>query len=326
MSAFPSYFVDPSQLSAALDPASTKTSSSSSSSSTPTRIIPLCASWFLPNDPQSRTGRAVFAASRIPHARFFDLDAVKDHDSAYPHMLPTAETFAAAMSDLGLRRDDTLVVYDSAELGLFSAPRVAWTLKVFGHEHVHILNNFRAWVAGGYPLEKGEEKEVEAETPARTRYPVPTFDPDRVIAYREVKEIVRSHLPGAADAAKPDPTQIVDVRSAGRFEGSAPEPRPGLSSGHMPGAINIPLPELLDAETGVLRPGPELRAVFERHGLDASRPVVSTCGTGVMAACCDAALERAEFGRLDERRVYDGSWTEWAMRVKPDEGLIVKGK
>lgn len=243
-------------------------------------------------------------------------------------MLPTAEAFASAMTALGLRRSDTLVVYDSAELGLFSAPRVAWTLRVFGHERVHVLDNFRGWVREGYAVEKGEVdvegktgEEGDKEGAGTTSYPVPSFDPDRVVAFREVKELVRSRLAGA-----PDATQIVDVRSAGRFEGSAPEPRPGLASGHMPGAINIPLPELLDAETGTLKSGAELRAIFERHGLDATLPIVSTCGTGVMAACCDAALERAEFGRLGERRVYDGSWTEWAMRVKPEEGLIVAGK
>ena len=132
-----SYIVTPKELSEALQKNVT------SKLSTSPRVIPLCGAWFLPNDPEGRTGRKVFEQRRIPSARFFDLDAVKDHDSPYPHMLPTAEVFAEAMGELGIKRDDTLVVYDTHELGLFSAPRVAWTLRVFGHPQVHILNNFR---------------------------------------------------------------------------------------------------------------------------------------------------------------------------------------
>lgn len=124
--------------------------------STSPRVIPLCAAWFLPNDLQGRTGIESFKNSRVPTARFFDLDAVKDHDSPYPHMLPTSEGFAEAMRALGIRRDDEIVVYDTEELGIFSAPRVSWTLRVFGHPKVHLLNNFKTWVKEGYPTESGE--------------------------------------------------------------------------------------------------------------------------------------------------------------------------
>lgn len=187
--------------------------------STSPRIIPLCASWFMPNDAKKRTGHASYLESRIPKARFFDLDAVKDESSAYPHMLPSPELFAQTMGKLGIRPDDSVVVYDSAEMGIFSAPRVAWTLKVFGHDGVHVLNNYKLWVDQGYPVEKGEpEKYYEVE------YAVPELDKSKVAAFEDMKEWVSSRgKEGAEDV------QILDARSAGRFEGSDPEPREGLS-------------------------------------------------------------------------------------------------
>jgi len=136
-STFRSYLVSPSELSTAL-----KANSPSKLSTSP-RTVPICGSWFLPNDPEKRTGQQVFKAGHIPSARFFDLDKVADTSSPYPHMLPSPEVFQDAMSDLGVKKDDVLVVYDSAELGIFSAPRVAWTLRVFGHPTVHLLNNYK---------------------------------------------------------------------------------------------------------------------------------------------------------------------------------------
>lgn len=266
------------------------------------KVIPLCAAWFLPNDELGRTGRKVFEERRIPSARFFDIDEIKDLDSSYPHMLPTAEGFAEAMSRLGLKREDSLVVYDSYEQGIFSAPRAAFTLKVFGHPRVHILNNFRLYVEQGYPLESGKAV-YEAEE--RTKYPVPNINPDRVACFRDVKSV-------ALDYTKPDSknkVQIIDARSAGRFDGTAPEPRPTIPSGHIPGSFNIPLPDILDSKTKAFLSRDDLRKVFERKGLDPKRPIISSCGTGVMAAALDAALSEADFGAEGHRRVYDGSWT-----------------
>ncbi|MCJ1414779.1 hypothetical protein MMC32_001107 [Xylographa parallela] len=280
------------------------------------RIVPLCAAWFLPNDPQARTGRKVFAQRRIPGARFLDIDAVKDNDSPYPHMLPTAERFAQAMSELGLKRDDDLVVYDTQELGIFSAPRVAWMLRVFGHPKFHILNNFKLWVEQGYPTDTGEPL---SEIQESTNYPVPTFDVDRVITFRGVRDIVKEQGREGSEGV-----QIIDARSAGRFSGSEPEPRPGLSSGHMPGSINLPLSEILDPKTKAFLPEEELRKVFQSKGLDPEKPIVTTCGTGVMAAALDTALQAAQFGARVDRRVYDGSWTEWAQRGSESDGLIEK--
>jgi thiosulfate/3-mercaptopyruvate sulfurtransferase len=173
----------------------------------------------MPNDAKKRTGYKSFVESHIPKAQFFDLDAVKDEKSPYPHMLPPPELFAEAMGKLGIRKDDSVVVYDSAELGIFSAPRVAWTLKVFGHGGVHILNNYKLWVDQGYPVEKGEPEPVE-----RVHYPVPTLDSNKVTAFEELKRKVATH--GKEGAEK---IQVLDARPAGRFEGTDPEPRPGIS-------------------------------------------------------------------------------------------------
>ncbi|KAK5130793.1 hypothetical protein LTR08_001683 [Meristemomyces frigidus] len=311
-STFPSYLVTPTELSDALSKNAPNTLSTSA------RTIPICGSWFLPNDAQKRTGRQVFAQAHIPGARFFDLDKVADTSSPYPHMLPSAQVFKEAMSGLGVTKEDTLVVYDTAELGIFSAPRVAWTLKVFGHEGVHVLNNYKLWVEQGYATEEGEGKAVE-----RTEYPLPQLDEGKVVGFEEMKDI-------AHDANKEgrEGVQILDARSKGRWEGRDPEPRAGLSSGHMPGSTSMPVPDLLDPTTKAFLSPEELRNVFEAKGVDPAKPVVSSCGTGVTATVIDAALTVA-YGDKDgdeSRRVYDGSWTEWAQRVQSSENLILKAQ
>ena len=265
------------------------------------RIIPLCASWFLPNDSQGRTGQQVFKQKRIPSARFFDLDAVKDHDSPYPHMLPTAESFAKSMEEMGIKRDDEIVVYDSQELGIFSAPRVGWTLRVFGHPRVHILNNFKLWVEQGYPTESGE---VDSKAQAESHYPVPNFNSDMVVRFAEMKQNAKDYGEEGSDYM-----QVLDARPHGRWAGTDPEPRPGLPSGHMPGSISVPITELLDPSSKTLLSGSDLRKVFESKGIDPQKPIISSCGTGVTAAVVDAALNEADFGKADDRRLYDGSWT-----------------
>ena len=287
-----SYMVTPKELAAAFETPQTASKS---------RIIPLCASWFLPNDPQGRTGLQVFKEKRIPSARFFDLDAIRDHDSQYPHMLPTAEYFAQAMRDMGIRKNDEVVVYDSVELGLFSAPRVGWTMEVFGHPKVHILNNFKLWVEQGYPTESGEPRAVVEE---KGDYPIPDFNPDMVVKFAEMREIAKDYGQKGAEEI-----QVLDARSRGRWAGTEPEPRPGLSSGHMPGSISVPIGELLDPKSKTLLPGSELKKIFENKGIDPAKPIISSCGTGVTAAVIDAALKEAHFGSKEDRRLYDGSWT-----------------
>lgn len=304
---FSSYLVSPQELDEAL-----KKSPPSPVNPEP-RIVPLCAAWFLPND--GRKGLDVFREQRIPKAKFFDLDKVIDKRSPYPHMLPSAKEFAAAMSELGIRKDDTVVVYDTKELGIFSAPRVGWTLKVFGHPKVHVLNNFKLWVEQGYPTESGEFYSVEC-----SRYPIPKENPDDKVAnYDEVREVALDFNKEGAEGI-----QILDARPEGRFKGTAPEPREGLSSGHMPGSVNVPFSSVLDPETKAFLPADQLKQLFETKGVDPAKPIISSCGTGVTAVAIETALEEAGYGSAEKRKVYDGSWTEWAQRVDPSDSLIRK--
>ncbi|KAL5118393.1 hypothetical protein ACEQ8H_003742 [Pleosporales sp. CAS-2024a] len=282
-----SYLVTPAELHAALQ------KNMHSKLSTAPRVIPLCCAWFLPND--GRNGYTTFLEQRIPHARFFDLDAVKDAHSPYPHMLPSPTLFAEAMQRLGIRRGDSVVVYDTKELGIFSAPRVGWTLKVFGHENVHVLNNFRTWVDDGYPTESGPV----VREPYPTEYPVPELDQSKVIAFEHVRQLAKEM----------------------KMEGA--EQKACLSSGHIPYSISMPIAELLHPKDKTLLPAAELQAVFESKGIDPSKPIINSCGTGVTAAVIDAALTEAGYP-TQHRTLYDGSWTEWAQRVKPGEGLIRK--
>ena len=301
------YLVSPSELSEAL-----KRNAPSKLSTAP-KTIPVCGSWFLPNDPHERNGYEVYKQGHLRKARFFNLDKIADTSSPYPHMLPSPEVFQEAMSTLGIKKDDTVVVYDTAELGLFSAPRVAWTFKAFGHHGVHILNNFRLWVEQGHPVEQGEQAEF-----ARSDYPLPQLDQSKVVGFEEVKEAAHDHNKEGSEEI-----QIIDARPAGRYEGTDPEPRRGLSSGHMPGSVNLPFTELLDPNTKALLSAEKLRKVFEQKGIDPKLPVISSCGTGVTAAMIDTALTEAGYGD-GKRQVYDGSWTEWAQRVQATDNLIVK--
>ncbi len=288
-----SYIVTPAEFNEALN------QNAPSPISTDARVIPICAAWFLPNDLHGRKGKDIFLKRRIPRARFFDIDGIKDHDSPYPHMLPTCDTFAEAMSTMGVRKEDALVVYDTEELGLFSAPRVAWTLRVYGHPKVHVLDNFRLWVKQGYPVETGPP-----EVPNITKYPTPSYNTDMVASFHEMKTIGYDHGKEGAEEF-----QIVDARSRGRGEGAEPEPRPGLRSGHMPGSTSLPFQEVLDPETKQLLPKEELRKLFESKGLSPNKPIITSCGSGVTATLLEAAFKQAEFGNTDDRRVYDGSWT-----------------
>lgn len=292
---FSSYVVAPKELNDAL-----KTNVPTKISTSP-RVIPLCAAWFQPNDPEGRTGLSVFKKRRIPNARFFDIDGVKDPDSPYPHMLPSKERFAEAMQSMGIRRDDEIVVYDTEEQGLLSAPRVGWTLRFFGHPNVHVLNNYKLWVREGYPTEEGD---VALTVDEKSDYQVDNFNPNMVVHFSEMKELGEDYGKEGADGV-----QILDARPNARWSGAGKEPRPGLSSGHMPGSVSLPFVELLDPETRTLLPASELRKVFESKGIDPTRPVISTCGSGVTAGVIDIALEQADYIAPENKRIYDGSWT-----------------
>jgi thiosulfate/3-mercaptopyruvate sulfurtransferase len=246
----------------------------------------LDASWYLPD--ARRDAKAEFAAGHIPGARFFDIDEITDQRSSLPHMAPTPEKFVSRLRAMGVGDGHQVVVYDGA--GIFSAARVWWTFRLMGKMDVAVLD-------GGLPKWKAEGREIEAASPViRDRHLTVTRQPQLV---KDVTEV--------AHAAKLGTAVILDARGAARFKGEAPEPRPGLRSGHIPGAINVPFGTLLNAD-GTMKPQPELKAVFAAAGVDLARPIITSCGSGVTAAVLSLALERV--GQRDHA-LYDGSWAEW---------------
>ncbi len=243
--------------------------------------------------PTTRDARREYEQRHIPGAVFFDIDDIADSDSPLPHMLPSAEKFSSRVRKLGLGDGSRIVVYDTH--GLMSAARAWWMFRVFGHGDVAVLD-------GGLPKWLKEGRPVE-DTPPMPR--------DRHFTARTNRILVRDldQVRAALDRKR---EQVVDARSAGRFRGVDPEPRPGLRGGHMPGALNVPYTSLLDPETKTFLPAEELARVFRRAGVDLRRPIVTSCGSGVTA--CVVALGLYLLGR-DDVAVYDGSWTEWGGRA-----------
>ena len=248
------------------------------------------ASWFLPA--QNRNARTEFLAGHIPGAVHFDIDAIADRTTDLPHMLPDEATFAAAVGKLGLSDSDVIVVYDS--VGLFSAPRVWWTLRAFGARDVKVLDGgLPAWKAAGFPLESGEAKPAHAHFAAVLRN-------DMVRDFNAVSAALASNA-----------ATVLDARSAERFRGEAPEPRAGIASGHMPGAKNLPYDRLVGPD-GRLLPPADIRDVLRKAGIDLARPAITSCGSGVTAALLVLALAR--IGKEDVA-LYDGSWAEWGSHA-----------
>jgi thiosulfate/3-mercaptopyruvate sulfurtransferase len=246
-------------------------------------------SFYLPA--MKRDAKGEYLAAHIPGAVFFDIDAIADHSSALPHMLPSATELARAVGRLGIGDGDTIVVYDGAGLG--GAPRVWWTLRTFGAAQVFILDGgLPRWQAEGRPVESGE-----VARPARTFNA--TFNAAAVAGLAEVR---RALADGSA--------QVLDARPVERFRGEAPEPRPGVRSGHMPGAINVPVTSLI--ENGRLIPPQRIEQVLTAAGVDLSQPIITSCGSGVTAATLWLALDAV--GR-EPGALYDGSWSEWGSRA-----------
>lgn len=252
---------------------------------TPIRLVD--ATFYLPNE--KKDARALFEQEHIPGAQFFDIDAVST-PSDLPHTAPTPEIFAAAVGAMGITADDTVVVYD--QKNMFSAPRGWWTFRLFGHEDVLVLNGgLPAWRAAGYGT---------ADAPTR---PEP--------AVYEVRADLRSERLADKDdvsAALAAGHSVADARPGGRFTGADNEPRAGMRSGHMPGAVSAPLSSLLDQNGHLLAPEKLADALAV---VDTSTPVITTCGSGVTAAGLSLGLH--ELGV--ESRVYDGSWSEWGREA-----------
>lgn len=245
-------------------------------------------SWYLPT--LKRDAKAEYLEAHIPGAVFFDIDAISDHESDLPHMLPGPAQFSDAIGKLGIGRDDTIVVYDCVGLG--SAARVWWTFHIFGARNVFILDGgLPRWRAEGRPIESGEV----APSPRR-------FD-------AEMNTYAVAMLADVQNALTSGSAQVVDARAADRFRGEAPEPRPGLRSGHMPGARNVPFPLVL--EDGRLAPKEQLQKAFADAGVNLDKPVITSCGSGVTAAILWLALDA--LGK-EPAALYDGSWSEWASR------------
>ncbi|CAH9110668.1 unnamed protein product [Cuscuta epithymum] len=272
----------------------------------------LDASWYMPDE--QRNPLQEYQVAHIPGALFFDLDGIVDRTTNLPHMLPSEEAFAAAVSALGIENKDGVVVYDGK--GIFSAARVWWMFRVFGHDRVWVLD-------GGLPRWRASEYDVESSASGDAILKA-SFASDAI------EKVYKGHAAGPITFhAKFQPHlvwtleqvrnnidekthQHIDARSKARFDGVAPEPRKGIRSGHVPGSKCIPFAQMLD-DSQTLLPAEELKKKYDQEGISLDSPIVTSCGTGVTA--CILALGLHRLGK-DDVVVYDGSWTEWG--ANPD--------
>jgi thiosulfate/3-mercaptopyruvate sulfurtransferase len=241
------------------------------------------------------TARQDYDSGHIPGAVFFDIDDVAEPDTSLPHMIPSAERFAAKMTERGIGNDDRVIVYDAN--GLSSAGRAWWLLRLFGHDNVALLD-------GGLPKWKAEGRPLETAMP---QIPPHRFSARFGPALVRDKAAVRANIASHAE-------QLVDARSAGRFEGSAEETWPGRRRGHIPGSRNLPFDQVTDPQTKELKSADELRRLFDEAGIDLGRPIVTSCGSGVTA--CALAFALHLIGHPGAA-VYDGSWSEWGLPDGP---------
>jgi thiosulfate/3-mercaptopyruvate sulfurtransferase len=241
-----------------------------------------------------------YLAAHIPGAVYFDVDAISDHDNPRPHMFPDAAQFARDIAGLGISTGDTVVAYDSG--GWVAAPRAWWMFLSFGYANVKVLDGgLKKWTQEGRPTHSGRVTAKPGKFTAK-------LDPSYIRSQAQVLANVGTRA-----------EQLVDARPRGRFEGTAPEPRPDSRSGHIPGSRNVPYAELFDAKTGAMKPLDELRKAFAGAGVDVTKPIVTTCGSGVSALVLTLALFRLG---VRGSALYDGSWSEWGL---PDGPPIATG-
>ena len=257
------------------------------------------ARWYMPNDP--RNVHEAYQASHLPGAVFLDIDKVSSASEAHPHLMPSAQTMASWLGENGFSPSDPIIIYD--DTGLFTAPRGWWMLKSLGHGPVWVMEGgLNGWVAAGLP--------VSSETvnwPA-SPYPLPHASSAPASRSDVARAITDKH------------SRLVDGRPEGRFTGTAPEPRPGLSSGHMPGAVNVPFSSLANPD-GSLKSSQELEAIFAAVGLRRDDDIIATCGSGITA--CVPLLALSEIGWAGRLKLYDGSWIDWASQ--PDAPIAKLG-
>ncbi|KAJ6827042.1 thiosulfate/3-mercaptopyruvate sulfurtransferase 2-like [Iris pallida] len=267
----------------------------------------LDASWYMPDE--QRNPLQEYQVAHIPGALFFDVDGISDRTSNLPHMLPSEEGFAAAVSALGIRNKDGVIVYDGK--GIFSAARVWWMFRVFGHNKVWVLDGgLPQWRTSGYEVESSASSDAILKASAASEaiekvyhgqvVGPATFDaklqPQLVWTLEQIKQNIDKQT-----------HQHVDARSKARFDGVAPEPRKGIKGGHVPGSKCIPFGQMLDGSQ-MLLPSSELSKRYEQEGISLERPVVASCGTGVTACILALGLHRVG---MPDVPVYDGSWSEW---------------
>lgn len=253
-------------------------------------LVVFDATKYLPNEPKD--GHAEFLRAHIPGARYFDIDQIADTDTDLPHIVPTPGRFARLMAGLGVSNTSRIVFYD--QKGLASAARGWWLMGLFGHDAAAVLDGgLPKWLSEGRPTQDG---------PAPDHAPGYFRADYRAAQLRGVGDVLRNVLTSAE--------LVLDARAAGRFTGATPEPRAGMRSGHIPGSASVPYTDLLNPD-GTFRPAGELRARFEQAGVDGTRPLVTSCGSGVTACILTLGLRLAGF---PEGAVYDGSWTEWGGR------------